>query len=120
MRNITGRPKTFNLKIIFNTSKYPLWLKLLSLYLVTVFLFCLYAIAFWDVHPQLNISIYGFSTDKPSSLIGCIIIFEYLFTVFTALSILLEYKFAKAILKFYLLTAFFLCFVSMCMLPVSF
>ncbi|GGC82382.1 hypothetical protein GCM10011508_07140 [Flavobacterium lutivivi] len=118
MEKIFKQTEKISWKIMFSNSVYPLWLKLLSLYNATIFLIAIYALLFWNISPNLEISAYGLSTNNPKSLIGTFIIFVLILNFFTAIAILFEKKNVFIVSKLNVIIGVTICLVSMFILPI--
>lgn len=118
MEKIINQKENLDWKIIFNSSNYPLWMKLLSLSIIIQFLTVIYALLFWDISPNIQISAFGLSTNNPRSLLGVFIISVLLLNVFSSFAILFEKKNAIIITKLNVVIGFTICLVSMFVLPI--
>src|SRR5690606_12159872 len=102
-----------NLQIIYSNLNYPLWLKFISLTYFLYSLFVSYTLLFWKIHPNLQISGYGFFTNNPLSLVGITLILVFLLNGFSAFQILFEKKNAIQITKLTSIIGISICLLSL-------
>ena len=91
----------------------PWWIKVFCWLFIILGVFAFVGLILGLLGSKIDLSIYGFETDEPLSLIGILIIVVLLFKLFTALSLWFEKSYAITLGKIDAISGIVLCLIHM-------
>lgn len=115
--NETSQFENFDKKIIVRRTLLPIWIKLFCWLFMIMGILAVGSFIFGILGKNADISLYGFETNEPFSIVGLFIIIIILFKAFCAYSLWFEKDIAIKVCKFDAVLGVLICIFSMFVMP---